>query len=195
MVITSVTPLVSYGTTVATYAAQYKTQLAFAQSHPKVVQAATLYAPQLGYATKYAPEIAFLLKDGALVQQASKYPQGSVPAKLQAQLIAAAGGGTTGIKLLETLNTHQKEITSVIASAGALEAAAALRRAADGAVQDSAEHQRLPHGARYGCDQGKRRGRRPVEALVVRLPRRDHLLHPEHPADAGPLVAARGQAG
>ena len=85
------------------------------------MQAATLYAPQLGYATKYAPEIAFLLKDGALVQQASKYPQGSVPAKLQAQLIAAAGGGTTGINLLETLNTHQKEITSVIASAGALE--------------------------------------------------------------------------
>ena len=85
------------------------------------MQAATLYAPQLGYATKYAPEIAFLVKNGALVQQASKYPQGAVPPKLQAQLIAAAGGGTTGINLLTTLNTHQKEITSVIASAGALE--------------------------------------------------------------------------
>ncbi len=122
VVITSVTPLVSYGTTVATYAAQYKTELAFAQAHPKVVQAATLYAPQLGYATKYAPEIAFIVKNGALVQQASKYPQGAVPAKLQAQLIAAAGGGSTGISLLTTLNAHQKEITSVIASAGALQA-------------------------------------------------------------------------
>jgi MFS family permease len=121
VVITSVTPLVSYGGTVSQYAAQYKTELAFAQAHPKVVQAATLYAPQLGYATKYAPEIAFLVKNGALVQQASKYPQGAVPPKLQAQLIAAAGGGTTGINLLTTLNTHQKEITSVIASAGALE--------------------------------------------------------------------------
>jgi predicted MFS family arabinose efflux permease len=122
VVITSVTPLVSYGSTVSAYAAQYKAPLAFAQSHPKIVSQAELYAPQLGYATTYAPEIAFLVKNGALVQQASKYPQGAVPAKLQAQLIKAAGGGTAGVQLLTTLNTHQKEITSVISSAGALEA-------------------------------------------------------------------------
>src|ERR1700742_3500311 len=36
-VVSSVTPLVTYGTTVQTYATQYASQLAFAQSHPAVV--------------------------------------------------------------------------------------------------------------------------------------------------------------
>src|SRR5712691_11122488 len=36
LVVTSVTPLVSYGGTVATYAAQYKSELAFASTHPQI---------------------------------------------------------------------------------------------------------------------------------------------------------------
>jgi len=75
-----------------------------------------------GFVAECTGDNLFIVKNGALVQQASKYPQGAVPAKLQAQLIAAAGGGSTGISLLTTLNAHQKEITSVIASAGALQA-------------------------------------------------------------------------
>src|SRR5579864_2389393 len=37
LVINSVTPLVNYGATVSAYATQYKTELAFAQTHPAVV--------------------------------------------------------------------------------------------------------------------------------------------------------------
>jgi hypothetical protein len=40
LIITSVTPLVTYGTTVATYAATYKSEIAFATTHPQVVAAA-----------------------------------------------------------------------------------------------------------------------------------------------------------
>jgi MFS family permease len=120
VVVTSVTPLVSYGTQVLAYSTQYKTQLAWAQAHPKIVQAATLYGPQLTYATEYAPELAFIEKNATLVAAASKYPQNAVPAKLQAQLIAAAGGGAKGIQVLTTLNAHQAQIESVIYSAGAL---------------------------------------------------------------------------
>ncbi len=120
VVVTSVTPLVTYGNNVVAYAAQYKTQLAWAQAHPKIVDAATLYAPQLTYATEYAPELTFLEKNATLVTEASKYPTNAVPAKLQGQLIAAAGGGAKGIQVLTTLNAHQAQIESVIYSAGAL---------------------------------------------------------------------------
>jgi sugar phosphate permease len=120
VVVTSVTPLVSYGATTATYANQYKPELLWAQAHPKIVAQATLYAPQLTYAAKYAPELAFIEKNATLVAAASKYPQNAVPAKLQTQLIAAAGGGAKGIQVLTTLNAHQTQIESVIYNAGAL---------------------------------------------------------------------------
>jgi len=120
VVVTSVTPLVSYGTQTLAYATQYKTQLVWAQAHPKIVDAAELYAPQLTYAVKYAPELAFIEKNAALVAQAAKYPQNAVPVKLQKQLIAAAGGGAKGIQVLTTLNAHQTQIESVIYNAGGL---------------------------------------------------------------------------
>jgi MFS family permease len=120
VVVTSVTPLVSYGATTAAYAAQYKTELAWAQAHPKIVAAAELYAPQLTYATKYAPELAFIEKNAALVAQASKYPTNAVPLKLQQQLIAAAGGGAKGIQVLTTLHAHETQIESVIYNAGGI---------------------------------------------------------------------------
>src|SRR5580692_3692019 len=83
VVITSVTPLVSYGTTTATYFAQYKTQFEWAQAHPKIVDEAQLYAPQLALYTKYAPELNFELKNGALLAQASKYNAATIPPKLE----------------------------------------------------------------------------------------------------------------
>src|SRR2546430_2191159 len=58
LVVTSVTPLVSYGSTVATYAAKYKTELAFAAGHPQIVATATKYQVQLANAKKFAPELA-----------------------------------------------------------------------------------------------------------------------------------------
>jgi MFS family permease len=45
LVINSVTPLVNYGATVSAYAAQYKSQLAFASAHPGVVAAAQKVPP------------------------------------------------------------------------------------------------------------------------------------------------------
>ncbi len=45
LVINSVTPLVNYGATVSAYAAQYKSQLAFASAHPGVVAAARKVPP------------------------------------------------------------------------------------------------------------------------------------------------------
>jgi MFS family permease len=120
VVVTSVTPLVSYGSNVLAYNAKYGPEFAWALAHPKIVDQATLYAPQLTYATEYAPELAFIEKNATLVAQASKYPQNAVPAKLQQQLIAAAGGGAKGIQVLTTLNAHQAQIESVIYNAGAL---------------------------------------------------------------------------
>jgi MFS family permease len=47
VVINSVTPLVNYGTQAATYATQYKSQLAFATAHPAVVAAAQKVPPNV----------------------------------------------------------------------------------------------------------------------------------------------------
>jgi len=47
LVITSVTPLVTYGSTVQAYATQYKSQLAFATAHPRVVAAAQKVPPSV----------------------------------------------------------------------------------------------------------------------------------------------------
>jgi MFS family permease len=120
VVVTSVTPLVSYGSNVLAYNAKYGPEFAWALAHPKIVDEATLYAPQLGYATKYAPELAFVEKNATLVADASKYPTNAVPLKLQKQLIAAAGGGAKGIQVLTTLHAHETQVESVIYNAGGL---------------------------------------------------------------------------
>src|ERR1700677_1142197 len=44
-IVSSVTPLVNYGSTVSAYSAQYGSQLAFAQAHPAVVATATKVPP------------------------------------------------------------------------------------------------------------------------------------------------------
>jgi MFS family permease len=121
VVVTSVTPLVSYGTNVATYAAQYKTQLAWAQAHPKLVDEATLYAPQLALAEKYSAELLFIEKNGTLLAKADKYTPSTIPPKLEAQMVAAAGGGATGQAVLATMNAHMTQINAVIANAVPLE--------------------------------------------------------------------------
>ena len=116
LVVTSVTPLVSYGSTVATYAAKYKTELAFAQAHPQVVATATKYQAQLANAKKFAPELAVIQANPALFTKLAAYPgPAAVPPKLAAQAIAAAGGGATGLKVLSTINANKAAITGVIA--------------------------------------------------------------------------------
>ena len=54
-VVSSVTPLVTYGPTVQAYATQYATQLAFATSHPAVVADAQKVPPVIATAAAIPP--------------------------------------------------------------------------------------------------------------------------------------------
>jgi MFS family permease len=143
LIITSVTPLVNYGSTVATYAATYKTELAFATTHPGVVAAAQKVPPsviatagsippavlvtakadstQLANAVKFAPELAVIKANPALFTKLAAYPNAAkIPPALLAQAIKAAGGGSKGIGILTTINGNKAAITGVIAAAPAL---------------------------------------------------------------------------
>jgi MFS family permease len=114
-VVTSVTPLVDYGTTAQQYQATYPKQIAFASSHPAIVAEAQKYAPQLATAQRIAPELAVLESNVALFARLSAYSNpNSIPASLAAQAVAAAGGGTKGIAMLTNIQNDQAAIESVI---------------------------------------------------------------------------------
>ncbi len=153
-VVSSVTPLVTYGPTVQAYAAQYASQLAFAQAHPAVVAdaqkvppsviataaaipptvtataakippaviaTATTYSVQLANAQKFAPELAVIEANPALFTKLKADPTN--PA-LQAQAVAAAGGGAKGLAVLGTIAANQAAINGVIAVAPQLQTVA-----------------------------------------------------------------------
>ena len=147
LVINSVTPLVNYGATVSAYATQYASQLAFATAHPDVVAAAQKVPPtvivtaqkippsvlatvktdatQLANAQKFAPELAVLQAHPALFAKLATYTNpAKIPPALQAQAIAAAGGGAKGIGILTTIAANQAAINAVIAVGPALQAVA-----------------------------------------------------------------------
>ena len=147
LVITSVTPLVTYGSTVATYAATYKSEIAFATTHPQVVAAAQKTPPsviataqkippsviataqanttQLANAQKFAPELAVIQANPALFTKLAAYPNpAKIPPALAAQAVAAAGGGAKGIGILTTINNNKAAILGVIAAAPALKTVA-----------------------------------------------------------------------
>ncbi|HEY2281044.1 MAG TPA: MFS transporter [Streptosporangiaceae bacterium] len=129
VIVTSVTPLVTYGSTVSAYATQYGPQLAFAQAHPAVVATAqkvppTVLAtasrlgPQLANAQKFAPELAVIAAHPALFTKLAAAPTNKA---LQAQAVAAAGGGAKGIAVVGTIATNQTAINGVIAAAPQLQ--------------------------------------------------------------------------
>jgi MFS transporter, ACS family, D-galactonate transporter len=125
VVVTSVTPLVSYGSTVSAYATQYKSELAFAQAHPAVVATAQRYKTQLANAQKFAPELAVLQAHQALFAQLARYPNpAKIPPALQAKAVAAAGGGAKGLAILESIAANKAAITGVIAVGPQLQALA-----------------------------------------------------------------------
>ena len=147
LVINTVTPLVNYGSTVSAYATQYASQLAFAQTHPDVVAAAQKVPPavvataqkippsvlataktdatQLANAQKFAPELAVLQAHPALFAKLATYTNpAKIPPALQAQAIAAAGGGAKGIGILTTIAANQAAINGVIAVGPALQTVA-----------------------------------------------------------------------
>jgi MFS family permease len=144
-VVSSVTPLVTYGTQVQTYATQYAPQLAFAQAHPGVVAdaqkvpppvlataaaippavtataakippsvlaTATTYSTQLANAVKFAPELTVIEANPALFAKLNAAPTNTT---LQAQAVAAAGGGAKGAAVLSTIAANKAAINGVIA--------------------------------------------------------------------------------
>jgi ACS family D-galactonate transporter-like MFS transporter len=144
-VVSTVTPLVTYGTQVQTYAAQYGTQLAFATSHPAIVAdaqkvpasvlataaaippnvtstaatippaviaTATADSVQLANAQKFAPELTLIESHAALFTKLQADPTNKA---LQAQAVAAAGGGAKGLAVLGTIAANQAAINGVIA--------------------------------------------------------------------------------
>jgi MFS family permease len=118
VVINSVTPLVSYGGTVAAYATKYKSELAFAQTHPAVVATATKYKFQLADAARLAPELAVIQAHPALFAKLATYPNpATIPPSLAAQALAAAGGGAKGNNILFTMAANRAAINGVIAAA------------------------------------------------------------------------------
>ncbi|HEY6480477.1 MAG TPA: MFS transporter [Streptosporangiaceae bacterium] len=135
-VVNSVTPLVNYGGQVSAYATQYKTQLAFAQTHadivataqkipPAVIATATQDSVQLANAQKFAPELRVIQANPALFTKLAAFPDPTkIPPALQAQAIKAAGGGAAGVQILTTIATNQAAITGVIAVGPALQTVA-----------------------------------------------------------------------
>jgi MFS family permease len=117
-VINSVTPLVQYGTQVQTYATTYASEISFAQAHPDIVALAQKDQVQLGYAQKFAPELTVIQNNPALFTKLATYPNAaSIPPALLNHAIAAAGGGTTGLGILQTISANQSQINAVIAVA------------------------------------------------------------------------------
>jgi MFS family permease len=121
-VITSVTPLVNYGTTVQSYATTYKSEIAFARSHPAVVATVTKYKTQLLNSRTFAPELAVIQANQALFTKLIAYSSPSaIPPKLVDQAIAAAGGGAKGLAILTTIDSNRTAIEGVVAVAPQLE--------------------------------------------------------------------------
>jgi ACS family D-galactonate transporter-like MFS transporter len=156
-IVSSVSPLVSYGSTVQAYATQYAAPLAFAQAHPAVVAdaqkvppsvladaakvppsvlaaaasippvaqaaeakippsvlvTAATYSTQLANAQKFAPELAVIEANPALFTKLQADPTSKA---LQAQAVAAAGGGAQGESVLTTIAANQAAIAGVIAA-------------------------------------------------------------------------------
>jgi len=135
-----VTPLVNYGSNVASYAAKYPSltwaashgpviadatkyagPLTFAAQHPAIVATAKADATEIANATKFAPELAVIEAHPTLFAQAAAYPNPSkIPLSLQAKLLAAAGGGSKGAAILASISTNKAAITGVIAKASQL---------------------------------------------------------------------------
>ncbi len=143
LIITSVTPLVSYGATVSGYATTYKSEIAFATTHANVVAAAqkvpasvlataqkipasviataTADATQLANAAKFAPELAVIEANPALFAKLATYKNpATIPPSLVAQAVKAAGGGAKGQAVLSTIDANSAAISGVIAVAPAL---------------------------------------------------------------------------
>src|SRR5262249_42795743 len=122
LVINSVTPLVNYGAQVQAYATQYKSELAFAQSHPDIVALAQKNTKQIADAQRLAPQLAVLQAHQTLFTQLATYSNpAQIPPKLAAAAGPAAGRGPQGIAMLGSINANKDAINGVIAAAPELQ--------------------------------------------------------------------------
>jgi MFS family permease len=120
--ISSVTPLVNYGTTAAAYAARYRAEIAFARSHPAVVSVVTRYKTQVDDAAAFAPELSVIEAHPALFARLTAYPDpAAIPPALVSRAVAAAGGGARGLAVLTTIDSNRAAIENVVSVAPVLE--------------------------------------------------------------------------
>jgi MFS family permease len=122
VVINTVTPLVTYGGNVVAYAAKYKSEFAFAQSHPKIVTLATNDQTLIANATKFAPVLAVMQAHPApYTQLIGITDPAAAPPALIRQAIAAAGGGAQGQAILSTFEANKAAIVAVAVAAPQLQ--------------------------------------------------------------------------
>jgi MFS transporter, ACS family, D-galactonate transporter len=115
-VVTSVTPLVDNGAKVASYAKTYAPEIAFAKAHPNVIAIAQKDAPLAALATgPLAPEIAVIQKNPALFAQLGAPGAGSKKdfGKLLSEAIKLAGGGQTGVSMLEQIKLNSTNLARI----------------------------------------------------------------------------------
>jgi len=154
VIVSSVSPLVSYGATVQAYATQYAPEIAFAQAHPAVVAdaqkvpssvivtaqaippnvtaaAAKVPASVIATATTYSTQLANAQKfapELAVIQANpalfTKLSADPANTALQAQAVTAAGGGAKGAAVLATIAANQAAIEGVIAAGPQLQTVA-----------------------------------------------------------------------
>jgi MFS family permease len=127
-IVHSVTPLVQYGTTVQTYATKYASEIAFAQSHPKIIAIAQKDTTLIANATKFAPVLAVMQAHPGPFTQLIGYPDPTTaPPALIRQAIAAGGGGAQGASILSTFEANRAKIVAVVIAAPQLQALAPFK--------------------------------------------------------------------
>ena len=199
LVVTSVTPLVTYGNTVAAYAAKYKSELAFAAGHPQIVATATKYKVQLANAKKFAPELAVIQANPVLFTKlASLSHSGRGPA--EARRAGRRRRRGRGDRAQDPRHDQRQQGRDQRRDRGraADHGRGAVRGPAHRAVQGAAGGVRVPEGARCRGAERRRRISRPVADLVLDLFRRGDHLPAQHPDPARTLEAIRrppGRAG
>jgi len=149
LVINTVTPLVSFGSGVAAYAAQYpsvvwagtpagKTAVADYQKYATQFNWATANPTVVANAQKFGPELAIIQAHVADFTQAAAYTNpATIPPALLGKLVADAGGGATGVAELTKINANKAAINGVIANATQLQALAAIPSSVTQTVQAS----------------------------------------------------------
>jgi hypothetical protein len=100
---------------VSAYATTYGSEVSFATTHPEIVATATKYKTQLAEAQKFGPELAVIQAHPALFDKLASYSSpASIPPALLQQGIAAAGGGTQGTQILETIAANKPVILGLL---------------------------------------------------------------------------------